>query len=115
MKQIFPEIIFENFAEQHKAGRYNPGLVIKLDNKVYPISAGYSDSLYFWKTKNHLYVLSVNIPLNYVGLEILDRKQKVKLVNIFIQREEDIENIFPKGLNDYEPDTIKSILLTWFT
>ena len=77
MRRIYCYAIHkETYEDQIAAGRWNPCLEIVFrdwrGNHTHKIGAGRSDVIHVYREGNETFVLSVNDPLGYVGLEVFD-------------------------------------------
>ena len=95
----------ESYEDQIAAGRWNPCLeIVFRDRKgehTHKISAGNSDVIHVYREGNETFVLSVNDPLGYVGLEVFDGDDKQG--DAFLQGEQVTEVL---GRDDLAPFTM---------
>ena len=98
MKKITPIIVKENTEEMVKAGRFNPCLEIIFKDKTgahkNKISAGYSDDLFVYQEDLETFVLSKNLRLDYIGLQIFKGSEKIG--EMFLQGQEQIQDVLGK-------------------
>jgi len=88
----------------------NAGSVIELEGTTIPISAGRSDQVHVFSESTVLYVLSTNIKLGYMGLEVFDAASGEEYNTIFINYEWELEEYLGKEWEQMEPVTIIRIL-----
>ena len=106
MRRVYRHTIGkESLEDQIAAGRYHPCLEITFCDRrgkhTHKISAGYSDVLHVYREGRETFVLSVNDPLGYVGLEVFDGDDKAG--EAFLQGEQVTEVL---GRDDLAPFTI---------
>jgi hypothetical protein len=100
------DIVNETDEEQRAAGRYNPGLVLKINGRRLPISAGYKDDIHIFDEHGIIFVLSINRGLDYVGVEAFEIDHDTPFGEVFLDCDHQIADVLgPRGL-DLEPITM---------
>lgn len=120
MRTIEAKICLESWDRADAAGRVNQGSVALLNYKrrpfVVPLSAGDSDSVYLFRERSTLVVLSINERFGYCGAQLFDldaftpdaitpkRFAPAEVGDVFLQ--DNVEDTLgPRGL-DLTPATI---------
>lgn len=85
MTQIYPTIRTMTFEEQREAGLYNKGLMLEQDERIYRLTAGTTDSLYIFEAGTLIYVLTINLFLDYVALDCYIGSETDPVDSIFLQ------------------------------
>ena len=85
MTQIYPEVRRMTFEEQVEYGLCSRGLMMEHGEEVYRLSAGTTDSLYVFQSGAVLYVLTVNLHLDYIGLDWYMGSEREPVDSIFLQ------------------------------
>jgi hypothetical protein len=85
MTQIYPIIRTMTFEEQREAGLYNKGLILKQGERIYRLTAGTMDSLYVFEAGALIYVLTINLYLDYVALDCFIGSERDPIDSIFLQ------------------------------
>ena len=85
MTQIYPDIRAMTFEEQREAGLFNKGLILEQGERAYHLSAGTTDSLYVFEAGTLIYVLTVNLFLDYVSLDCYIGSEVDPVDSIFLQ------------------------------
>ena len=105
----------ESYESQREAGRYNPSLELTFRDKkgIHKgvLGAGRSDSIYVHRDGDQTYVLSMNTPLGYVGLQAWREDSFDDIV--VLQDESDIEETLGKDGLDKSPIWITKVLSQW--
>jgi hypothetical protein len=95
----------ESFDDMHSSGRFNPSLEVTFRDKTgihtHKISAGHSDDIDVYRESRETYVLSRNLSLGYVGLEVFTGADAVG--DMFLQGDQ-VDEIL--GRDDLAPFTI---------
>lgn len=68
MTQIYPTLRNMTFEEQREAGLFNKGLILEHGRWSYRLSAWTTDSLHIFEAGTLIYVLTINLYLDYVTL-----------------------------------------------
>lgn len=94
------EITDEDWEDQRKAGRYNPAMVVSWvqdrKRRKMTLRAGRGDALRFYKEGKLFVVCAINVPLDYVGLQVYDTSCEVELEELFLQGPDQIESVLGK-------------------
>ena len=85
MTQIFPTIRTMSFEEQVEAGLFNKGLMLEQDKRTYRLTSGTTDSLHVFEAGTLIYVLTVNLHLDYVALDCYIGSEVDPVDSIFLQ------------------------------
>jgi hypothetical protein len=104
------EVTWETPDDMVAAGRFNPSLEItfRLGRVAYKhkISAGNADYIHVYREGSHIFVLSINNGLGYVGLEVFAGGDPAG--DIFLQGDQVKETL---GRSDLSPPTMIRRLL----
>src|ERR1039457_1563495 len=73
MTPIMPTIRSMTFQEADSAGLHSRGLILEYQGKTFNLNAGTRDTVHVFTSSIFLYVLTINRPLGYIGLDA-DRK-----------------------------------------
>lgn len=87
MQQIKPTIRNMTFDEQVEYGLCNRGLMLEQGSVTYRLTAGTTDSLYVFKGGVVLYVLTVNLRLDYVAVDVYMPGEPDPVDSVFLQGE----------------------------
>ena len=85
MTQIYPTIRTMTFEERSEACLFNNGLMLEQDDRIYRLSAGTTDSLYVFEAGTLIYVLTINLHLDYVALDCYIGSETDPVDSIFLQ------------------------------
>ena len=95
----------ESFEDMCKAKRFNPCLKITFRDKNgihhHQLSAGYDDDIYVYREHHQTFILTQNLRLGYVGLELFEGDTKSG--DIFLEAHQVIEVL---GRDDLSPLTV---------
>ena len=90
----------ESFKDMCKAKRFNPCLEITFRDKNgirhHKLSAGYDDDIYVGREHQETFILTQNLCLGYVGLEVFEGD--TKSADIFLEAHQVIEMLGRDGL-----------------
>ncbi|MBI9086080.1 MAG: hypothetical protein JEZ11_20950 [Desulfobacterales bacterium] len=100
----------ESQEDMFAAGRFNPCMEITFQDRngkhTHKLSSGTGDVIHVYREAGETFVLSVNDPLGYVGLEVFDGRYRV--TEVFLQGDQVKEVL---GRDDLAPFTIIRRLL----
>jgi hypothetical protein len=85
MTPINPTIRSMTFDEQFEYGLCNRGLMMEQDERTYRLTAGTTDSLYVFKAGAVVYVLTLNLSLEYVVLDYYVGSEGEPVDSVFLQ------------------------------
>jgi hypothetical protein len=85
MTQIFPTIRTMTWDEQVEYGLCSRGLMMEHGEDVYMLSAGTTDTLHVFQAGSVLFVLTINLSLEYVALDWYQGSEKEPIDSIFLQ------------------------------
>ena len=85
MTQIYPTIRTMTFAEQREAGFFNKGLMLEQGSWAYRLTSGTTDSLRIFESGTLIYVLTINLHLDYVALDCYIGSETDPVDSIFLQ------------------------------
>lgn len=69
MTQIYPTLRNMTFEEQREAGQFNKGLILEHGRWAYRLTAWTTDSLHIFEAGALIYVLTINVHMDYVALD----------------------------------------------
>ena len=87
MTQIYPTIRTMTFEEAREFGDYHQGLMMDHDCVSYRLSAGTKDNMHVLESGPVLYVITLNMHMEYVSLDIYMPKEEDAIDSIFLQGE----------------------------
>ena len=87
MTQIFPTIRTMTWNEAHEFSDYHQGLMMDHNCISYRLSAGTKDNLHVLESGPVLYVVTLNMHMEYVSLDIYMPKEDEPIDSIFLQGE----------------------------
>ena len=85
MTQIYPAIRQMTSEEQREGGLFNKGLILEHGNWAYRLTSGTTDSLHFFEAGTLVYVLTINLHLDYVALDCYIGSETDPVDSIFLQ------------------------------
>ena len=85
MTQIYPTIRTMTFEEARELGSFHQGLMMEHNCESYRLSAGTKDNLHVLESGPVLYVLTLNMSLDYLGLDIYMPKEEDAIDSTFLQ------------------------------
>ncbi len=87
MMLINPTIRTMTFEEAREFGDYHQGLMMDHDCVSYRLSAGTKDNMHVLASGPILYVITLNMNMEYVSLDIYMPKEEEPIDSIFLQGE----------------------------
>ncbi len=111
MQQINPRIRSMSWDETTEYGLCNRGLMMEDNEITYRLSSGSADSLYVFKSGVVLYVLTVNLNLDYLALDVYMPNEPDPIDSIFLQGEWSIEEFLGKRWRTLSVKSITSCLI----
>lgn len=87
MTQIYPTIRTMTFEEAREFGDYHQGLMMDHNCISYRLSAGTKDNLHVLESGPVLYLITLNLHMEYVSLDIYMPKEEDAIDSIFLQGE----------------------------
>jgi len=106
MNKIYPTIRLMTPEETRTSQLINAGSVIEHDGTTIPISAGRSDQVHIYQDSTVVYVLSINLLMEYIGLEIFDSTCGEEFDNVFLQFHWELEEYLGTKWRELTPQTI---------
>lgn len=85
MTQIYPTIRTMTFEEASEFGFCHQGLMMEHNCVSYRLSAGTNDNLHVLESGPVLYVVTLNLPMEYISLDIYMPKEEDPIDSIFLQ------------------------------
>ena len=85
MMLINPTIRTMTFNEQIEYGLCTRGLMMEHGDEVYMLSAGTTDTLHVFQAGSVLFVLTINLSLDYIVLDWFQGSEKQPIDSIFLQ------------------------------
>ncbi|OVE75056.1 hypothetical protein BVX95_00350 [archaeon D22] len=114
MTQIYPPIRSMTFDEQLAYGLCNKGLMMEHGEVAYRLTSGTTDSLHVYKAGGGVYVLTVNLRLDYVALDYYQGSEPEPIDSIFLQGEWAIEECLGRRWRNLSAATLASRLANQF-
>ena len=84
MSPIIPTIKSMTFNEADSAGLYSKGLILEHQGKTFNLNAGLRDTIHIFTESIFLYVLTINRPLGYIGLDAYYPSEEDPINTIFL-------------------------------
>jgi len=103
-----------NFNEQAEYGLCNRGLMLEQDGRAYRLTAGSTDSLYVFRSGAVTYVLTINVNLEYVGLDFYMGSEQDPVDSIFLQGDYAISEYIGKDWHSLPLTTLATRLIQLF-
>ena len=113
MNKIFPTIRLMTPEETRTSQLINAVRVIEHDGTTIPISAGRSDQVHIFQDSTVVYVLSINLLMEYIGLEIFDASSGEEFDNVFLQFEWELKEYLGSKWRGMTPVAIVRKLMTF--
>ena len=85
MTEIHPTIRVMTYEEQCEAGLFNKGLMLEHGKWAYRLTSGTTDSLHVFEAGSLIYVLTINLHLDYVALDCYIGSETDPVDSIFLQ------------------------------
>jgi hypothetical protein len=85
MNKINPTIRTMTFNEQVEYGLCTRGLMLEHGEEVYMLSAGTTDTLHVFQAGSVLFVLTINLNLDYIVLDWFQGSEKQAIDSVFLQ------------------------------
>ena len=114
MQQIKPTIRTMTFDEQVEYGLCNRGLMLEQDSVTYRLTAGTTDSLYVFKSGVVVYVLTMNLKLDYVAVDVYMPGEPDPVDSVFLQGSWAIEECLGRRWRSLSAFTMATRLINQF-
>jgi hypothetical protein len=98
------------FQEADSAGLQSKGLILEHKGKTYNLNAGTSDTVHVFASSIFLYVLTINRPLGYIGLDAYYPSEGDPINTIFLHSDYQITDALGLKWMQMSPKTIASRL-----
>ena len=85
MTQIYPTIRAMTVVEQREVGFFSKGLMLKHGKWAYRLTSGTTDSIHVFEAGTLIYVLTINLHLDYVALDCYVGSETDPVDSIFLQ------------------------------
>ena len=99
MTQIYPTIRPMTSEEQHEGGLFNKGLILEHGKWAYRLTSGTNDSLHVFEAGTLIYVLTINLHLDYVSLDCYIGSETDPVDSVFLQGHHTIIECLGRGWN----------------
>jgi len=113
MTPIMPIIRSMSFEEAHLAGLHSRGLMLEYKGKAFHLTAGTRDNIHVFTRSIGLYVLIINLPLGYIGLDAYMPPEPDPINTIFLHSDYQIEDALGPRWRHLSPRTITTRLLDY--
>lgn len=111
MAQSLPTPRTLHFAEaQIHSHRYQPAVLLEHDNVTYPLMANWSDTVHVFEHRQRLYVLTINVKLATIRLDIFVDHQLEALESFVLVDREQIETIAGAKWQKLTPKSLAVLL-----
>lgn len=114
MQQIQPTIRSMSWTEATEYGLCNRGLMLEQEEVTYRLTAGNTDSLYVFKGGAVVYVLTVNLNLDYVALDVYMGREEEPVDSVFLQGSWAIEECLGSQWRSLTVSTMATKLINQF-
>jgi len=106
MTAISPTIRRMSLEEACQAGLQNRGLVLEHQGKSYQLHAGLSDKIHVFEQSIYIYVLTINMPLGYIGFDAYLKNEQHPINTIFLHSEYQFTDYLGLKWKQLSPATI---------
>jgi hypothetical protein len=114
MQQIQATIRNMSWNEATEYGLCNRGLMLDQDSVTYRLTAGTTDSLYVFKGGSVVYVLTLNLNLDYVALDVYLGHEPDPVDSVFLQGSWAIEECLGTRWRSLSASTMANRLMNQF-
>ena len=90
--------------------RYQPAVFLEHDNVTYPLMANWSDTVHVFEHRQRLYVLTINVKLVTLRLDIFVDHQQKALESFVLADKEQIETIAGPKWHKITPKSLAVLL-----
>lgn len=84
MKEVAPIVKMMTYQEADQKGLLNRGLVLEHGDKIYFLNAGLKDRIHVFCRSIYVFVLTINMPLGYIGLDAYMSNEEDPINTIFL-------------------------------
>jgi hypothetical protein len=84
MTPIIPTVRSMTFQEANSAGLLSRGMILEHQGKTFNLNAGKSDTVHVFTSSIILYVLTINRPLGYIGLDAYYPSEEDPINTVFL-------------------------------
>ena len=113
MTQIHPVIRRMNAEEQVEYGLFTRGLMMEHGEEVYMLSAGTTDTLHAFQAGSVLFVLTINLSLDYIAFDWFQGSENQAIDSIFLQGDA-ITEILGNDWHSLQLSTLSTRLIQLF-
>ena len=106
MTKIQPTIRSMTFDEADQAGLFNRGLMLEYENRRYKLTAGTRDTIHVFTRSIYLFVLTINRPLGYIGLDAYVPLEEETIDTIFLHSDYQIKKFLGQHWDQMSPETL---------
>lgn len=110
MKRIFASVRLMTYDEQQQWNVHTRGLVLEHQGHSYALNAGTSDRINVFTESVCLYVLTVNMSLDYVGLDAYMAGEPDPVNTVFLHTATEITETLGKRWQQMNPQIIANRL-----
>lgn len=111
MTPILPTIRRMTFQEVFEPGLKPGELIFEHNSNSYCLNAGLSDTIHIFTKSIYLYVLTINKPLGYIGLDLYFPSEEDPINSIFLHSDYQITDALGPKWMKLTPGTIASRLI----
>jgi hypothetical protein len=87
MKEVAADVKMMTYEEADQKGLFNRGLILDYEGRTYFLNAGLKDKIHIFNRSIYLFVLTTNIPLGYIGLDVYMPYEQDPINTIFLHSE----------------------------
>lgn len=106
MSPIVPTIRKMTFQEAKSAGLYSRGMILEHRGNTFNLNAGTSDTVHIFASSIILYVLTINRPLGYIGLDAYYPSEEDPVNTVFLHSDYQLTDALGSKWTQMSPKTI---------
>jgi hypothetical protein len=106
MSPIIPTIRSMTFQEAKSAGLHSTGLILEHQGKTFNLNAGKSDTVHVFASSIILFVLTINRPLGYIGLDAYYPSEEDPVNTVFLHSDYQFIEVLGSKWKQMSPRTI---------
>lgn len=103
MTPIIPSVRSMTIQEANSAGLHSRGLVMEHRGKSFNLNAGTSDTVHVFASSIFLYVLTINRPLGYIGLDAYYPSEEDPINTVFLHSDYQFTETLGSKWNQMSP------------
>lgn len=92
MKELAPNVKMMTYEDAEQKDLFSRGLVLDYEGRTYFLHAGLKDKIHVFTRSIYFFVLTTNISLGYIGLDVYMPNQQDPINTIFLHSEYQISD-----------------------